>query len=142
MSGQYVEGDGGAHDWLDDWLLTRALEGLDAEAEAELRSLLNVEDVDHGHFEEAAACFWIGAGDPPAALPPDVAARLERQFVPEAAPASEPKAPSGAGVPTPVTPEAGWVAVRGRHGRLGVGCERGPACRRWPGERQSQPCRS
>lgn len=121
MSGQYPEGCGEAYDWLDEWLLTRALEGLDADAEAELRSLLNVEDVDHGHFEEATARFWVGAGDPPQALPPDVAARLEHRFVPESAPASMPEGPSNAGAPTPVSPGAGWVAVRGRHGRLGLG---------------------
>lgn len=77
-------GNAGGDDWLDDRLMTRAVEGLDPADEAELQTLLNVDDVDHGHYEAAAAYCWLGAGDPPSAMPADVAARPERSLAPPA----------------------------------------------------------
>jgi hypothetical protein len=68
-----------AQDRLDDLLLARATQGLDAAEEQELERLLAAEhDVDAGAYERAAAAVCLavlgGRGELPAAL----RARLER----------------------------------------------------------------
>lgn len=63
---------------LEDLLVARAVEGLDARDAAELDVLLmRIPDAAPERYDEAAACFWLGAGDPPArALPPGLAGRV------------------------------------------------------------------
>ncbi|MDX1610314.1 MAG: anti-sigma factor [Halofilum sp. (in: g-proteobacteria)] len=61
---------------LDELLVQRAVEGLDPVDSAELERLLaRTGDVDPDAFDEAAAWFWLGAGDAEQPLPRAVAER-------------------------------------------------------------------
>ena len=64
---------------LDDLLLARATEGLDAAEEQELARLLAAEhDVDAGAYERAAAAVCLAVLGGRGALPAALRARLER----------------------------------------------------------------
>jgi hypothetical protein len=69
-----VSGENGQR--LDDLLLARATDGLDSAETAELEGLLaSTEEVEPDAYDEAAAWFWLGAGDPDAEMPESAAAR-------------------------------------------------------------------
>jgi hypothetical protein len=64
---------------LDDLLLARATEGLDAVEVQELERLLAAEtDVDAGAYERAAAAVCLAVLGGGRVLPPDLRARLEK----------------------------------------------------------------
>ena len=68
-----------AHERLDELLLVRAIEGLDAAEEQELARLLAAErEVDAGAYERAAAAVCLAVLGRPRGLPAALRARLER----------------------------------------------------------------
>ena len=67
-----------AHDRLDELLLARATEGLDAADDRELARLLAARtDIDAGAYERAAAAVCLAVLGPGAKLPTALRARLE-----------------------------------------------------------------
>jgi len=61
---------------LEDLLVQRTIEGLDPADTAEVERLLAATgDIDPEAFDEAAAWFWVAAGEPDRAMPRDVAER-------------------------------------------------------------------
>lgn len=77
---------------LDELLLTRATDGLDSAETAELEALLaTAEEVEPDAYDEAAAWFWLGAGDPDAEMPESAAARARAGLGLESPAADEPR---------------------------------------------------
>lgn len=97
------------HDRIDELLLQRATEGLDAAESAELEwRLARVQLSDPEGLDEAAAWYWLGADGDEAPMPVDVAARAEAALSGEA-PEPPPVAPHAGGARGAAQWRARWA---------------------------------